>query len=391
MSTGAHPDPDDFFAETRMSFGDHIEELRSHLIKAIAGFLVALIFSFFIGQPVLTIITRPVETQLKAFYNRRLEQKKKELAQEQATPINKPTEFVPYAFRRDQLDALIQGKSNEEVSAFKRPVIVKPKSAAEETPWWQRLLGFGGNDEQAPVQRADDEAIEPSNLVVLWISHQKPGDEASLILPAIREIGEFDTLATMNVTEAFMVYFKVCLLCGLVLGSPWIFYQIWAFIAAGLYPHEKKLVNVYLPVSLGLFLAGVFMCQIVVIPRAIEALLWFNEWIGLKPDLRLNEWLGFAIMLPVVFGVSFQTPLVMVLLGRLGIMSAKTFRDYRRIAWFVLAIFAAVITPTPDAVTMLLLWVPIGLLYELGIFLVAMAPQPEDELADSETDTVVEV
>ena len=131
------------------------------------------------------------------------------------------------------------------------------------------------------------------------------------------------------------------MLCGLVIGSPWIFYQIWAFIAAGLYPHEKKLVHVYLPVSLGLFLGGVFMCQFLVIPRAIAALLWFNEWIGLKPDLRLNEWLGFAILLPLVFGVSFQTPLVMMFLARVGIMTAESFRSHWKMAYFLLAVFAA--------------------------------------------------
>src|SRR5205085_235493 len=143
-----------------------------------------------------------------------------------------------------------------------------------------------------------------------------------------------------------------------VIGSPWIFYQIWAFIAAGLYPHEKKLVHVYLPVSLGLFLSGVFMCQFLVIPRAIEALLWFNEWLGFKPDLRLNEWLGFAILLPVVFGVSFQTPMVMMFLARIGIMTAESFRKHWRMAYFALAVFAAIITPTPDMITMLMLWVP---------------------------------
>ena len=65
-----------------------------------------------------------------------------------------------------------------------------------------------------------------------------------------------DTPTTLNVQEAFMVWFKVCLVCGFVIGSPWIFYQIWAFVAAGLYPHEKRLVHVYLPVSLGLSRLG---------------------------------------------------------------------------------------------------------------------------------------
>src|SRR5436190_23444194 len=142
---------------------------------------------------------------------------------------------------------------------------------------------------------------------------------------------------------------------GLVLSSPWVFFHIWAFIAAGLYPQEKRLVNVYLPFSLFLFLTGVIGCQFLVMPKAIEAMLWFNEWLAFSPDLRLNEWLGFAIMMPVIFGISFQTPLVMMFLHKIGIVGVQVYRDKRRISWFVMAVFAAVITPTVDPFTMLFL------------------------------------
>src|SRR5262249_3297276 len=131
-------------------------------------------------------------------------------------------------------------------------------------------------------------------------------------------IGRKPMLATLNVQEAFVVYFKVCLMTGFVLASPWVFYQFWPFVAAGLYPHEKRYVNLYLPCSIGLFIVGVVVCEWVVIPKAVEALLWFNEWLGMQPELRLNEWLGFAIFMPVLFGISFQTPLVMLFLQRMG-------------------------------------------------------------------------
>jgi sec-independent protein translocase protein TatC len=182
----------------------------------------------------------------------------------------------------------------------------------------------------------------------------------------------------MNITEAFMVYLKVSGLTGLVISSPYVFYQIWMFIAAGLYPHEKRLVHVYLPFSLFLFITGVLMCQFLVMPKAIEAMLWFNEWLGLDADLRLNEWLGFALMMPLVFGISFQTPLVMMFAHKVGFVSVQTFRDKRRISWFLMAVFAAVITPSVDAMSMLFLWVPMGLLYELGILLCVYQGEEED-------------
>src|SRR5262249_46423901 len=84
-------------------------------------------------------------------------------------------------------------------------------------------------------------------------------------------------ISTMSVMEAFMVYVKVCVVAGIVIGSPWIFWQLWSFVAAGLYPHEKKYVNYYLPFSLALFLAGVVVCELVVIPQAVRVLLEFNE------------------------------------------------------------------------------------------------------------------
>ena len=140
-------------------------------------------------------------------------------------------------------------------------------------------------------------------------------------------------LSALSVQEALVVYFKVSLVAGLVIASPWVFWQIWSFIAAGLYPHEKKLVHVYLPMSLGLFLGGVLLCQFFVMPQAVAAMLWFNEWLGMSPDLRLNEWLSFAIWMPVVFGISFQTPLVMLFMGKLGIVNVEWFRSKRKIAW----------------------------------------------------------
>src|SRR5262249_23128998 len=146
-----------------------------------------------------------------------------------------------------------------------------------------------------PQPPANGDANAANNLVAVPMII-RPLDLMIQINQAERIVGKPPLMSTLGIAEAFMVYFKVCLVCGLVLGSPWIFYQLWMFVAAGLYPHEKKLVHVYLPFSLGLFLAGVFMCEIVVIPQAIKILLEFNEWLGLEPELRISEWLSFAIM-----------------------------------------------------------------------------------------------
>lgn len=385
MNNGTPPDPEDFFAETRMTFGDHLEELRLHLWRALAGFGVAMILSLFIGKMAVDFITAPVKQQLREFYNRRVEKTMRELQSDpNLQKVNEPTGFTKVLFRRDQLQAVLKGEAAEDIAKFKRPILREDENKTTERSTLDWLLGRNGDKEQP---KEDEEILKPKDLVTLWMSHGEPLKETGLLQEATRIVGDFDSMATLNVMEAFMVWFKVCMVCGFILGSPWIFWQIWMFVAAGLYPHEKRLVHVYLPVSLGLFLGGVAVCEWLVIPRAIEALLWFNEWLGLKPDLRLNEWLSFAIWMPVIFGLSFQTPLVMLFAAKLGVVNADSFRNKRRYAWFGMAVFAAIITPTPDAVTMLFLWVPMSLLFELGIWLIKISPNEPDlgaEAPDSE-------
>src|SRR5262245_32901305 len=131
MSRDGTPDPDDLFADTRMSFGDHIEELRVHLWRAIGGFVVALFPSFLSGQPAVNFVTAPVKAELQAFYNRRGQRTLEDLRKDDTklTAVNQPTPFVQQAFRRDQLLALLQGKPAAEVNAFKRPVVPRGEGA----------------------------------------------------------------------------------------------------------------------------------------------------------------------------------------------------------------------------------------------------------------------
>jgi sec-independent protein translocase protein TatC len=167
-----------------------------------------------------------------------------------------------------------------------------------------------------------------------------------------------------------------------VIASPWIFFQIWSFISAGLYPHERAYVYRFLTPSIGLFLTGVLLCQFLVLPGAVRALLGFNMWIDMDPEIRLNEWLSFAILLPLVFGVAFQTPLVMFILNRLGMFGWEDYWSRWRYAVIILAILSALLTPTPDAVTMLYLFVPMFGLYMLGVAICKFFP-PQHELDDA--------
>ncbi len=395
MSQGRQsPDADDLFSESRMSFGDHLEELRLHLWRAIGGFGVALVFSFFIGSWVMQFIARPVEIELNRFYDDRVVKVLNNLQDDPNRDENRPTPFIRQTFVRQQLmDALNPDKPAEEVSAYPRPHMEGEKKPQEEdsgipfVPNLGALIGVGQNPEGGAGGPEGRPPLKEADVVTLWISHKEPLKEVALLQEAQRIVGRRPLLATMNIQEGLVVYFMVCLVTGLVLGSPWIFYQLWTFVAAGLYPHEKRYVHVYGTLSLGLFLGGVLLCEFAVMPKAVQALLWFNEWLGLEPDLRLNEWLSFAIWMPVVFGVSFQTPLIMLFLERIGILTVDTYRGHRKIAWFLMAIFAAVITPSTDPISMCLMWIPMCFLFELGIWMCTLRPRTPDfdiDVPDSE-------
>jgi sec-independent protein translocase protein TatC len=122
----------------------------------------------------------------------------------------------------------------------------------------------------------------------------------------------------------------------------------------------------------------------VVLPAAVSYLLAFNEWVGIEPDLRLSEWLSFAVFVPLTFGAAFQTPLVMYVLFRVGILEVDTYRKHRKMAFFLLAILAIVLAATPDALGMLSLTIPLWVLYELGILLCVWFPGPKSEVEEDE-------
>jgi sec-independent protein translocase protein TatC len=388
MSNGLPHDPDDYFHQTRMSFGDHIEDLRVHLWRAVYGFGFAMVLALCVGHIVVEWIKAPVSQQLDEFYKRRQIKVMGGLDKEKSsTTNNKATPFRKIYMVRNQLAAANKGESTK----MDRPVIItaEEKAAIDKPPsLWERW--FEGKQDITKDPKYLDhpgeqfqilEGEEDKHLISFWISIQDPLYFTGDMQPHNRVYLDINNPTTLNVQEGFFVWFKVCMVTGFVIGSPWIFWQVWMFVAAGLYPTEKRLVHVYLPVSLFLFLSGVLICEFFVIPKAIEALLWFNEWLGFKPDLRLNEWLSFAIFMPLIFGLSFQTPLVMVFLNKLGIVGVETFQGKRRMAWFGMAVFAAVATPSTDALSMLFLWVPMSLLFELGIILIRMSPN-EPSLSD---------
>ncbi len=175
-------------------------------------------------------------------------------------------------------------------------------------------------------------------------------------------------LVTLGPADAFVAYMKISLVAGLILTSPWVFYHIWMFVAAGLYPKERRYVYVAVPFSVLLFVTGALFFLFVVAPISLRFFLKFGVIIGVTPNWTLQKYVSFITTLMLVFGVAFQTPIAIFILNRTGLVSIRVLRRSRKYVLLGIFVLAAMATP-PDVISQVTLAVPLYLLFELGILL----------------------
>ena len=189
---------------------------------------------------------------------------------------------------------------------------------------------------------------------------------------AVKDDGTERRLIFTALQETFLTYLRVSFFAAFFITSPFILIQIWKFIAPGLYKHEKSAILPYLIITPILFLLGGMLVYYLVMPLAIKFFLSFestgiNTKLPIQLEAKVNEYLSLIMKLIFAFGISFQLPVVLSLLARIGFVDSKFLKDRRK--YFIVIIFAAaaILTP-PDPITQIGLAIPLLILYELSIY-----------------------
>lgn len=348
-----------------MTFGEHLEELRTCLFRAIAGLVLGFLVGLYFGGDVVGFIQRPLKKALTAYRENQDVRMFTELQAEGKLPPGDIDRFRSLVEKDKLLAAEIYLDPREILEQAQKLRPELPITAT--TPTAASVADTRPEDaDEKPSEAASGQGMRRDGMVRLFLWR-----------PAEDEV----RVTSLSVQEPFSIYLKAALVTGAVLASPWIFYQIWSFVAAGLYPHEKKYIHVFLPFSLGLFFLGATLAFFFVFEPVLQFLFAFNSWLGIEQDMRISEWLGFVLILPLGFGIAFQLPLVMLFLERIGIFDAHAYVAKWRMAILVIFVISMFLTPA-DPYSMLLMALPLTVLYFGGVLLCLYMPRGKSLLGD---------
>jgi sec-independent protein translocase protein TatC len=303
--------------DTTMSLGDHLEELRLRLILALTGLLIGTAICLCFGTWIIKFIERPY---VKVFPPSEASLQTEE---QTTTLVQELVDHTRLKLAADPNHQDIDPKTKEFVRQFCTEVFLA-------------LLN------------------DPNYTVLHPSSNQKTSERQLIILrPA----------------DGIISYIKIALMAGLILSSPWVFYQIWMFVAAGLYAHEKRYVHTAVPFSATLFVIGALFFLLIVAPLTLKFLVKFNEGVlDTRSNFTFADYISFVTMLMLIFGVAFQTPIAIFFLYRTGLVSIQALRRSRKFVLLGIFIIAAMVTP-PDVISQVTLGIPLYFLFELGILL----------------------
>jgi len=193
------------------------------------------------------------------------------------------------------------------------------------------------------------------------------------------------TLHFTALTEPFMSHLKIGFIGGIILMIPFILRQVWLFIAPGLLPRERTYAGQFVFFATIFFVVGVLFCFFILLPIAVPFLISYKAE-HLTPIIKIGDYIDFTLKFMLATGAVFELPLIMILLGRMGIINVDSLVKFRKYAFLIAFIIGGLVTPTPDAFNMTIMSIPIYLLYEIGILGVRILGRKKDPDSTSLTE-----
>ncbi len=330
-----------------MTFGEHLEELRACLVKAIIWLGIGLAFGLIFANKVVKFVSDPLQVAIQDFNADR------DLATLGYTDDDDPDYKRMKSFLSNQaLVWQIIYDIPDEFQTLTQDSLEKAKNSDGET------------------DAGADVVVNPKQMAELLSQLPDP----STLKPRLQLVEKKQGLSSFKMEEGFMIWIKAGLVLGALFASPMIFYHLWNFVAAGLHMHERKYVYIYLPISVTLFVSGVILAFFVVLQFVLKFLLDFNGGMDVTIEPRLTYYINFVLLLPLGFGLAFQLPLVMLFLQRIGLIQTESYVDSWKVAVLVIFVLSMLLTPA-DVPSMIALAIPLMLLYFLGILMCRFIPR----------------
>ena len=199
--------------------------------------------------------------------------------------------------------------------------------------------------------------------------------------PLVDVMPAHSSMIFTGLPEAFFIHMKIAFFAALFLTAPYTLFEVWRFVSPGLYKNEKKYIFPFVFFSTVLFAGGVLFGYFIALPPAFEFFVSFSTDF-LKPMISFREYLSLTLKFLLAFGLCFEMPVFMFFLAKLGIVTSKMLAKQRRYAILIIFIVAAILTPSPDALSQILMAIPLMLLYEVSIVVAKFAkkskPAPEE-------------
>lgn len=356
-------------------FLEHLDDLRTMFVRIFTTLITAVIVTFLFNQQLLDIIMIPYKWGREMAEQTRLEAEK--ATQEPATPATDPQKKpeAPAPAQQQQPAPATPGAPAPGGTTIINIHFWVPGSAAPlvTTETQPAPPVAAAAPPPAPASATAPPAASPAKT-------DTDEKQSSLMARLNRIASTYGMPGTRSPQEGFMVTVNVALIAAVILSFPLLLLFLLQFILPGLRENEKKTLFPALAIGFGLFLTGVCFSYFSVLPRALGFFEEWNDQHGIGSSWFLGDYVGFATKFILIFGVSFELPVVVMALVKLDFLSFKVMRTTRKHAIIAIAIFSAVITPTQDILTLLLLAGPLYVLYEICIWLAYFMEKKERQL-----------